>query len=148
VASIQVDLSHSVVRMFQEDLLELIHSTEISNVIFDLSGIDIMDVDDFDALGRTMSMAGLLGARCIMCGLRPGVVSAIVDLGADVDDVCAALDLDEAFNLIETREPDRSADPENGPVLGSDQPDTDGVDLTAEPGVDGGASDKSNIDPS
>ena len=39
----------------------------------------------------------LMGARTVLAGLRPGVVSALVDLGADIDGIDAAMDVDDAL---------------------------------------------------
>jgi rsbT antagonist protein RsbS len=101
IASIQVDLSPEVLRSFREELLELLHTSEASGVILDVSGIAVMDHQDFEALHRTMAMARLMGARSVVAGLRAGVVSALVELGADTDGIVAALDLDDAFRVME-----------------------------------------------
>jgi rsbT antagonist protein RsbS len=101
VASIQVDLTEAVLRTFRQDLLELIHSSGSSGVILDVSGVEIMDADDFDAVRRSMAMAELMGARCIVSGLRPGVVSALIDLDVDSEGVDAVLNLDEAFRRMD-----------------------------------------------
>jgi rsbT antagonist protein RsbS len=100
VASIQVDLSDVVLRRFRTELLELVQSSGASGVILDVSGIEVMDHRDFEALHRTMAMARLMGAPSVLTGLQPGVVSSLVELGADTDDIVAAMDLDEAFEIM------------------------------------------------
>ena len=85
---------------FRKELLKFVYSKEASAVILDVSGIDIMDLEDFNALRDTMSAVKVLGAFPVISGLKPGVVASIVELGADIDGICAALDLDEAFQLI------------------------------------------------
>jgi rsbT antagonist protein RsbS len=100
IASIQVDLTPEVILNFRKQLLEFTHTTGAIAVILDVSGVDIMDLDDFNLLKQTMSMVKILGAIPVLSGLNPGVVASIIDLGADVDDIYAALNLDEAFNLI------------------------------------------------
>ncbi len=129
VASIQVDLSHEVLQTFRQDLLVLLQSSGAKAVILDVSGVEIMDVEDFDAIRHTMSMAAVMGARPIIAGLRPGVVSALVQLGADVDDVEAALNLDEAFRLLDSS---TSAD-----ELVADREDLDDQESTEEDADDG-----------
>ncbi len=101
VASIQVDLSEEVLDQFRIDLLELIGSSGANGVILDLSGVEVMDFQDFDALRRTMAMARLMGSRTVLSGLRAGVVSSLVELEADTEDIVAALDLDDAFRVME-----------------------------------------------
>jgi anti-anti-sigma regulatory factor len=101
VASIQVDLDEFVLRQFGEDLLELLHSSGLGSVIVDVSGVDIMDGEDFQALCKTLKMAELMGARCIVAGLQPGVVSSLVALDVDVAQIETVLDLDSAFDGLE-----------------------------------------------
>jgi hypothetical protein len=36
-----------------------------------------------------------------MVGLQPGVVSALIEVGADIDGLRTAIDLDAAFELLE-----------------------------------------------
>ncbi len=101
VASIQVDLSSDVLRRFRVDLLEFLQQTGAQAVILDLSGLEILDLEEFEALKQTMAMASLMGAKSIVAGLRPGVVSALIELNADVEDILAAYNLDDAFSQIE-----------------------------------------------
>jgi rsbT antagonist protein RsbS len=101
VASIQIDLSEGVLRRFRVDFLEMIRESEASNVILDVSGVEVMDGEDFQAIRNTMHMANLLGARSVLAGLRPGVVSSLIELGVDAEGFETALNLDEAFRLME-----------------------------------------------
>jgi len=101
VASIQVDLSEEVLDQFRTDLLELIGSSGASGVILDLSGVEVMDFQDFEALRQTIAMADLMGARTVLSGLAAGVVSSLVELEADTEDIVAVLDLDDAFRVME-----------------------------------------------
>lgn len=101
VASLQIDLSEDVIARFRKDLLEFLHSTGADSVILDVSGLDVIDGNDFNALKLAMSMAQLMGAHSIVSGLKPGVVSSIIELGVETRDVNAALDLDDAFDVIE-----------------------------------------------
>ena len=101
VASIQFDLDPEVLRQFRIDLLERVQKSRANGVILDVSGIDILDLDDFNGLRSTMEMAEIMGARPILSGLKPGVVSALIDLGADPEGVNAVLNLDDAFRLLD-----------------------------------------------
>ena len=101
MASIQVDLNEEILRRFQQDLLERIERTHASGVILDLSGVEIMDADDFESLRRASEMARIMGARSIMVGLQAGIVAALVDLDVNIEGVEATLDLESAFGLME-----------------------------------------------
>ena len=101
VASIQVDLDDELLAAFRRELLERLQACRATGVILDLSGVELMDAEDFEALRATTRMASLMGARSVLVGLRPGVVSALVDLGVDIDGIEATLDLEEAFRILQ-----------------------------------------------
>jgi rsbT antagonist protein RsbS len=101
VASIQRELRGAVLQQFRTDLLERLQDSGAGGVIIDLSGVRIMDADDFDGVRRTLDMATLMGARAVLVGLRPGVVSALVQLDVDTGNFDTMLDLDDGFALFE-----------------------------------------------
>ena len=100
VASIQVDLTDAVLEQFRDDLLKELQARQPRGVILDLSGIEVMDLSDFENIRSTTSMAGLMGARAVVCGLRPGVVASLILLGAETDELKAVRDLDMAFEFL------------------------------------------------
>lgn len=100
IASIQVDLTPEVIESLQDDVLELIRGSRATGLVIDLSGVDPLDLEEFAALRRLTGMARLMGAHPVMCGLRPGVVSALMDLDVDVADVEATRTSDDAIELI------------------------------------------------
>ena len=100
VASIQIELSDEGLRHFQTDLLELLKSSGATGFILDLSGVAVMDLEDFEALRSTLKMAALMGAEPVVAGLQPGVVSSLVELDADTGQISAARNLDDAFVLV------------------------------------------------
>ncbi|MBW2271584.1 MAG: STAS domain-containing protein [Deltaproteobacteria bacterium] len=109
VASIQVDLDEEVLARFREDLLRRIHETGSRGVILDVSGLETLDSAEFAALRRIITMSTIMGAESVLVGLRPGVVSALIEAGADVDGLRAAINLDAAYALLQ---PEPEADSE------------------------------------
>jgi rsbT antagonist protein RsbS len=110
VASIQVDLDENVLARFREDLLHRIHETGSRGVILDVSGLETLDSDEFAALRRIITMSAIMGAESVLVGLRPGVVSALIEAEADVDGLRAASNLDAAFAMLK---PEPEAEPES-----------------------------------
>lgn len=134
IASIQIELTEEVLQQFRKDLLERLHITKARGVILDLSGVEIMDLDDFEALQRILSMAAIMGVETILTGFQPGVVSALVDLNADIDSINAALALDDALQLMNSLrllKNDTDLLPEN-----SSQAELNELDESAEPDLD------------
>ena len=103
VASFQIDLTADVLEQFREDLLTQVQAKHARGIILDLSGIEVMDLSDFENIRSTISMAKVMGVSSVVCGMRPGVVASIVLLGADTDEIRAARDLDMAFELLNVR---------------------------------------------
>lgn len=149
VASIQVDLDEDVLLRFREDLLNLVHGSRARGVILDLSGVDVMDTEDFQALRTTIEMAQLIGAKSVLSGMRAGVVSALIDLNTDTDGIEATLDLDHAFDLLTMMQTDEDVESESEDleessevIPGDSHPDValgdaDGPALETEPEFDG-----------
>jgi rsbT antagonist protein RsbS len=129
VASIQVDLDDDVLARFREDLLGRIHETGSRGVILDVSGLETLDSDEFAALRRTITMCSIMGAESVLVGLRPGVVSALIEAGADVDGLRAAINLDAAFALLQ---PEPEPEPEYEARAAVDENDWEDS-LAAEP---------------
>ncbi len=112
VASIQVDLDDDVLARFRDELLHRLHKTGSPGVILDVSGLETLDSNEFTALRRIITMCTIMGAETVLVGLRPGVVSALIEAGADVDGLRAAINLDAAFALLQPEpESEAEADP-------------------------------------
>jgi rsbT antagonist protein RsbS len=123
VASIQVDLDDDVLDRFREELLSRIHETGSQGVILDVSGLETLDSSEFAALRRIITMCTIMGAKSVLVGLRPGVVSALIEAGAEVDGLRAAIDLDSAFTLLQPEpeiDPDRESEAGAEPVTDPD----------------------------
>jgi len=112
VASIQVDLDDEVLARFRDELLHRLHETGSRGVILDVSGLETLDSSEFAALRRIITMCTIMGAESVLVGLRPGVVSALIDAGAEVDGLRAAINLDAAFSLLQP-EPEPEPEPES-----------------------------------
>jgi rsbT antagonist protein RsbS len=103
VASIQVDLDDDVLAVFENDLLGRVHESNSHAVILDVSGLETLDSQEFAGLRRIMSIVSIMGCESILVGLQPGVVSALIEMEADVEGLQTAIDLDAAFELLDSR---------------------------------------------
>ena len=100
LASIQIDLTPELLQQLRQDLLGKLYANKADGVIIDVSGLEIIDFTDFTELRNIIDMVAIMGAKTVISGLKPGVISALVDLDADIDGINAALNLDDAFVLI------------------------------------------------
>ena len=131
VASIQVDLDDDVLARFRDELLHRLHETGSPGVILDVSGLETLDSNEFTALRRIITMCTIMGAESVLVGLRPGVVSALIEAGADVDGLRAAINLDAAFALLQP-EPEPEPKSEAGADPDADLPLESGQTLGDE----------------
>lgn len=67
-----------------ESLLEKIMETKSSYVLVDITGVPIVDTGVAESLIKTVDAARLLGAKCLLTGIRPEVAQTIVLLGVDL----------------------------------------------------------------
>lgn len=112
IAPLQAELTDEFQHSLRDALLEAIRRTGASGVIVNVSGLDVMDAREFASLRRTLHMAKIMGARCILTGMQPGVVAALVALDADVDGLETALNVEHALALLEPSEEGVAGDEE------------------------------------
>lgn len=100
LATIQATLTDDVLNQFQQDLLERLSLTKVKHVVCDLSGMEIIDIDEYVNLTLTFDMAGLMGASTVVVGLSPGIAATIVDYDVDISKYRYALNIEQGLNLI------------------------------------------------
>lgn len=74
--------------------------SSIKGVILDFSMISVIDSYTFSIFEKISKSLLFMGVAVIWIGLKPGVVSALVDLNVDVSRITAAVNLEEALNMI------------------------------------------------
>jgi rsbT co-antagonist protein RsbR len=82
-----------------EALLQRIVETGASVAIIDITGVPTVDTLVAQHLLKTITAARLMGADCIISGIRPQIASTIVHLGVDLSDVITKATLADAFGL-------------------------------------------------
>jgi rsbT antagonist protein RsbS len=100
VVSIQTDLDDAMIERLREDLLERIRVTHARGVVLDLAGVSVLDAYEFAKLRSVLAMAAVMGATPVVSGLRPGVVSALVELNVDSGSLETALDVEDALAIL------------------------------------------------
>jgi len=111
LTSIQVDLGDQDALGFQRDVLSRVNETEAKGVVIDITALDVVDSFMARVLNDTAHMARLLGAKVVICGMRPAVALTLVEMGRELVDVETVLNLDQGMEKIEQLVRDRSARP-------------------------------------
>ena len=82
-----------------ENLLEKIVQTGATHAILDITGVPTVDTLVAQHLLKTVAAARLMGAECIISGIRPQIAQTIVHLGVDLGDVITKSTLSDAFAI-------------------------------------------------
>jgi rsbT co-antagonist protein RsbR len=80
-----------------ENLLEKIVASGAHTAIIDITGVPTVDTLVAQHLLKTIAAARLMGAHCILSGIRPQIAQTIVHLGIDLDTVVTKATLADAF---------------------------------------------------
>jgi rsbT co-antagonist protein RsbR len=86
-------------QVVMESLLQRIVETGASLAIIDITGVPTVDTLVAQHLLKTISAARLMGADCIISGIRPQIAQTIVHLGVDLGNVVTKASLADAFQL-------------------------------------------------
>jgi rsbT co-antagonist protein RsbR len=86
-----------------ESLLSRIVETGAATAIIDITGVPTVDTLVAQHLLKTVAAARLMGADCIISGIRPQIAQTIVYLGVDLGDVVTKATLADALALAFTR---------------------------------------------
>jgi rsbT co-antagonist protein RsbR len=82
-----------------ENLLQKIVETNSSVAIIDIGGIPMVDTMVAQHLIKTISAARLMGAECIVSGIRPQIAQTMVHLGISLQQVVTKATLADAVEL-------------------------------------------------
>jgi len=71
-------------QQMQERLLEAVSQSQARFVILDITGVEVVDTATADHFLKIVGATELLGARCILTGIRPSVAQTLVRVGVDL----------------------------------------------------------------
>jgi len=90
-------------QIVMEALLQRIVDTGSQIAIIDITGVPTVDTLVAQHLLKTITAARLMGAECIISGIRPQIAQTIVHLGVNLADVTTKANLSDAFALALAR---------------------------------------------
>jgi len=92
-------LDSSRTQVVMEELLQTVVATNSRFAIIDITGVPTVDTLVAQHLLKTITAARLMGAECIISGVRPQIAQTIVHLGINLEDVITKAKLADAFAL-------------------------------------------------
>ncbi|MFL6647093.1 MAG: STAS domain-containing protein [Sulfurifustis sp.] len=86
-------------QVVMENLLQRIVETGSEIAIIDITGVPAVDTLVAQHLLKTVAAARLMGADCIISGIRPQIAQTMVHLAVDLSDVTTKATLADAFSV-------------------------------------------------
>ena len=86
-------------QIVMENLLERVVESGSTLAIIDITGVPTVDTLTAQHLLKTVAAARLMGADCIISGIRPQIAQTIVHLGVELGDVVTKATLADAFAI-------------------------------------------------
>ena len=86
-------------QVVMERLLDALVSTGSDHAIIDITGVPAVDTQVAQHLLKTVMAARLLGAECIISGIRPQIAQTVVGLGIDFGTIATKSSLSDALLL-------------------------------------------------
>jgi rsbT co-antagonist protein RsbR len=86
-------------QIVMETLLQKIVETGSSIAIIDITGVPTVDTLTAQHLLKTVTAARLMGAECLISGIRPQIAQTIVHLGVDLGDVTTKATMADALAI-------------------------------------------------
>jgi rsbT co-antagonist protein RsbR len=90
-------LDSSRTQVVMESLLQAIVDTGSSVAIIDITGVPTVDTLVAQHLMKTVSAARLMGAECLISGIRPAIALAMVHLGVSFSEIVTKATLADAL---------------------------------------------------
>ena len=84
-------------QLVMEKLLETLVASGADHAVLDITGVATVDTEVAQHLLKTVNAARLLGAECVICGIRPQVAQTIVSLGIEFGDIATKATLADAL---------------------------------------------------
>lgn len=86
-------------QIVMESLLNAVVATETKVAILDITGVPTVDTVVAQHLLKTITAVRLMGAECILSGIRPQIAQTIVHLGIDLTNIFTKASLRDALAL-------------------------------------------------
>ena len=82
------------------------------SVVFEGSGCEVIDLDEFMELQKAVRTMEWLGLRCVIAGLRPGIVAYLATAGITAGSLRTSLDLELALQELNPSHDEPKSEPQ------------------------------------
>lgn len=105
IVPVKGELDDDSVKHLQTEILQKAQATSVTGVLIDMSAVRVLDSFVFSVLADTARMVALLGCRPVFVGFQAGVASTLIDLNVDLENITAALTMEDGLELLRSLTP-------------------------------------------
>jgi rsbT antagonist protein RsbS len=98
------------IRQLGAEVLAQTQTTALQGVFFDVSAVRYLDIATFSLLKDTARMVSLMGVATVFVGFQAGVAASLIDLRVDCGDIITAINIQDAFDLLQSLAPQYQED--------------------------------------
>jgi len=84
----------------QEEVLLAMQQYDTKGLVLDISTVETLDSFFARTVVETAQMAGLMGGRTVVAGMRPAVAITATQLGLTFEGIHTALDVESALDIL------------------------------------------------
>jgi rsbT antagonist protein RsbS len=106
---LQGEMTDDVASRLMAEVLERIYRDGSSGLVIDITGLWIIDSHLCSVLSQISDAASLMGARTVICGMKPEIALTLETMGVHLDNITSSLDLEGALSLLGVARPDSKA---------------------------------------
>ena len=88
-----------MLQQLRMDMAELATQKRCNRAWIELSGVQSLDLEEYESLVSTGKMLAMLGISVVFVGMRPGLIAGLAAVGADLTAFPGAVDLDQAMHI-------------------------------------------------
>lgn len=100
VASVHDELEDKQLELFCSGVIETVGNLQISGVVIDFKNVNIIDSYTLSRLVDTTKTIYLFGLKVMWAGLRPGVITTILDMELDIGCIQTGADIQQCVDII------------------------------------------------
>ena len=102
---LQGEMTDTLSRNLMSEVLDRIHRDGSSGLVIDITGLWMIDSHLCSVLSNLSAAASLMGAKTIICGMKPDIALTLETMGVEFGSVTATLDLEGALALLGVENP-------------------------------------------
>jgi anti-anti-sigma regulatory factor len=101
VIPVQGPVNRDLLGALTAGLLNTLENSNPKAIIFDMAGINVLDLHDLEGFRGLANTAHLMGAPSAFAGIQPGVAAGLSMLDADTSWIRGAINVERAMALFE-----------------------------------------------